>query len=483
MKTISVGLSVGLALALTGCFAKIHQLPAHPDKNTPVFAPLADQETLVGLAVSGGGSRAATFTAGALEALADIRITREGKERSALELVTHMSSVSGGSLATAYYTMKKPPQSVPVLSEQGLSPMYQNFFSDFKTAMQMDFEWRAAIRQLLFFRALNPTKFAYSFSEVWDSNFFDEMTFSQLYEREKRGDAPQVILNGTIYNTGRRLVLTTLPPSDFSYEFTNELREKLIAKGAQFTPEGRASFDRSLSRAKNQLIPQTFEDLSADHRALPVSLAVATSASFPPVVGPVTYHVENSKNSETYTHVGDGGLFDNLGTESLTTVFLNKLNPRHSTAKKGLILVIDASYPFEGGGADLDKNDKGFEVFIKDPSRIVGIMEERANAYQAMLWHSLRTESGLLPDYKDLKLIILRHTEAEWTGYQDLPEVCRNEFSADVTPEQIQQKVKQIPTLFRIKSPCHGALLIKAAHKVVEKHRDRIVNFLEGPRS
>ena len=110
-------------------------------------------------------------------------------------------------------------------------------------------------------------------------------------------------------------------------------------------------------------------------------------------------------------------------------------------------------------------------------------MEERANAYQAMLWHSLRTENTLLPDYEHLKLIILRHTEAEWTGYQDLPEVCRNEFSADVTPEQIQQKVKQIPTLFRIKSPCHGALLIKAAHKVVEKHRDRIVNFLEGPRS
>ena len=116
MKTISVGLSVGLTLALTGCFAKIHQLPAHPDKNTPVFAPLADQETLVGLAVSGGGSRAATFAASALEALADIRITQEGKERSALETVTHMSSVSGGSLATAYYAVKKPAKSEAVLS-------------------------------------------------------------------------------------------------------------------------------------------------------------------------------------------------------------------------------------------------------------------------------------------------------------------------------------------------------------------------------
>src|SRR5574341_1184162 len=148
-------LGLGLTLALTGCFAKIHQLPAHSDKNTPVFAPLADQETLVGLAVSGGGSRAATFTAGALEALAKIRVTRDGKERSALEMVTHMSSVSGGSLATAYYALKKPPKSEQVLDAQGLTQGYRAFFTDFKAAMQMDFQTRAATRQLLFFRAFN----------------------------------------------------------------------------------------------------------------------------------------------------------------------------------------------------------------------------------------------------------------------------------------------------------------------------------------
>ena len=48
-------------------------------------------------------------------------------------------------------------------------------------------------------------------------------------------------------------------------------------------------------------------------------------------------------------------------------------------------------------------------------------MEERANAYQAMLWHSLRTEGVLLPDYDHLKLIILRHTDAEWTASDPIP--------------------------------------------------------------
>lgn len=465
-------LGMSLALVLTGCFAKIHQLPAHADKMAPVFAPLPDQDTLVGIAVSGGGSRAATYAAGALEALAGIRIADGGQTRSVLEKVTHMSSVSGGSLATAYYALKKPSKSEPVLDDQGLSAAYERFFSTFKNDMQLNFQGKALARQFLNFRAFNPTKSAYSLAEVWDANFFNEATFSRLYEREKNGDAPQVIFNGTIYNSGRRLVLTTLPPSDFSYEFTKELRTKLMAKGEQFTPEGRASFDRSLRRAKNQFNPQTFEDLAADHRNLPVSLAVATSASFPPVVGPVTYQTEGAS---TYTHAGDGGLFDNLGTESLTTVFLNKLHPGRPAAKKALILVIDASFPFDEGTADLDQKEKGYQVFIDDPSRIVGIMEERANAYQAMLWHSLRTESALLPDYDHFKLIILRHTEAEWTKDDPIPAGCPD----SLTPEEISKTIRQIPTLFKIEEPCHGALLIAAAHKVVNKQRQRIMDFLQ----
>lgn len=468
MKSISVAFSMSLFLLFSGCFAKIHQFPAHPDKSVPVFAALPDQETLVGIAVSGGGSRAATFAAGALEALANIRITESGQPHSVLEKVTHMSSVSGGSLATAYYAMKKPSKSEQVLSGQGLSPTYERFFSAFQSDMQLNFQGKALTRQLLHFRAFNPTKSAYSFAEVWDANFFHDATFSGLYEREETGDAPQVIFNGTIYNSGRRLVLTTLPPSDFSSEFVKELRTKLMAKGTQLTSEEQARFDRSLK----QFIPQTFEGLKADHRNLPVSLAVATSASFPPVAGPVTYQTERTG---PYTHVGDGGLFDNLGTESLTTLFLNKLHSSRATSKKALILVIDASYPFDEGNTDLDRDEKGFEVFLGNPSRIVGIMEERANAYQVLLWHSLRTESVVLPDSEHLKFIFLRHTEAEWTKDDPIPAACQN----TLTPEEIVKTIRQIPTLFKIEEPCHGALLIAAAHKVVHIQRQRIVDFLQ----
>jgi hypothetical protein len=144
-------LGLGLTLLLTGCFAKVQTLPAQTD--SPLFAPLPDPDVLVGLAVSGGGSRAATFAAGALEALAELRITREGQEHSVLETVTHMSSVSGGSLATAYYVVKKPPKSVPVLGEQGLSPMYR-LFPTSRRPCRWIFK-HVAVRQLRF-QSVNP---------------------------------------------------------------------------------------------------------------------------------------------------------------------------------------------------------------------------------------------------------------------------------------------------------------------------------------
>jgi patatin-like phospholipase len=471
-----IAIVAGMSLLLGGCFAKIHELPSQPESANGLFAPLPEQDFMVGLAVSGGGSRAATFAAGALEALAEIPVRLGTKQRSVLETVSYMSSVSGGSLATAYYVTNKPPRTESMLGDGGLSPRYREFFSAYKTAMQSNFQRSALLRQVAFFRAFNPTKLAYSLSEVWDEDFLGHTTFAQLYEREQRGDIPRVILNGTVYNSGRRFAFTTLPASDFDYDFIALLTKELKKpdRPVPVTPEGLAIIQKGLEKASRQFLPLTFERIGADYRNLPLSLAVATSASFPPVVGPVTYRVGDKP---TYLHIGDGGLFDNLGTESLTTLFLKKI-PQGSS-KSGLIIVIDTSFPFDAGGPELDKNEKGFEVFREDPSRIIGIMEERANTYQTLLWHSLRTEGVVLPDFAHLRIEVLKHVDAEWNGYEDLPDVCREDFPRDVTPAQIKEVVSQIPTLFKIKTPCHGALLHKAARKVVEQHRERIVSFIE----
>ena len=52
---------------------------------------------------SGGGTRAAAFSFGVLEKLRDTEIVWEGKQRRLLDEVDIISSVSGGSLPSAYY--------------------------------------------------------------------------------------------------------------------------------------------------------------------------------------------------------------------------------------------------------------------------------------------------------------------------------------------------------------------------------------------
>lgn len=462
-------------LSLCGCFSKIQQLPEHRLTQGSVFKELPEPDTLVGIAVSGGGSRAATFAAGVLEALGTYQVKDGATTRSLLELVTHMSSVSGGSLATAYYALNKPGRAEAVLTGPELSPRYQAFFAKFQQDMQLNFQSRALARQFLYFRAFNPTKLAYSLAEVWDGNFLNDRTFADLYVREQQGDSPRIIFNGTIYNTGRRLALTTIGAQEFSYDFVDDLKRGFEQRGVAFSAAGEREFTRTMAAAKTQFLPLTFEEIGLNHTTLPISRAVASSASFPPVVGPLTYQ---STSTNTYVHVGDGGLFDNLGTESLTTLFLKKIPQTGALSKRGLIIVIDSSFPFSAGEQELSTNPKGFQVFTHDPSRIVGIMEARANAYQTLLWQTLRSQGAVLPDFEHFKIVVLRHTDAAWTeGYRALPAACREDFSPAATAADIRSAVSLIPTLFKIDNECHGALLLSSARQVVNQQRELLDRF------
>ena len=87
-----------------------------------------NRDVLLGVALSGGGSRAALFGAAGLEALARIQMPSGA---SLIDQISHLSSVSGGSIAAAYYALKKPGREVKVLNADGtLSEAYRAFSSD-----------------------------------------------------------------------------------------------------------------------------------------------------------------------------------------------------------------------------------------------------------------------------------------------------------------------------------------------------------------
>ena len=149
-----------------------------------------------------------------------------------LEQVSYLSSVSGGSVAAAAYASQKPPRATPVLTADGaLTEAYQTFFARYHEQLSQNFESALLWRQLLSFRWLNSSLAARSLAEVLAQRLLGPTTFADLAQREARADSPRLIINTTLYNSGRRLALTTLPPEASRYDFYADLRAALGRRG------------------------------------------------------------------------------------------------------------------------------------------------------------------------------------------------------------------------------------------------------------
>jgi hypothetical protein len=455
------------ALLLTGCASAIPSRFAKADPDPPCIAPAPDGDLLLGVALSGGGSRAAVFGTAALEALGRIRVPGGG---SALEHVAYLSSVSGGSVAAAYYGEHKPARETPVLTPNGdYTPAYRSFFDQFHERVAQNFEGALIRRQLGKFRWLNSALAARSLQEVLRERLLGDVTMGNLGARQMRGDIPALLFNGALYNSGRRLLITATSPDVARYDLFADLRQSAAARGVG------VEFPPLSQRMWEGLTPVTPVDLRVDPCSIPVAAAVATSASFPPLVGPITFHVEGE---ETFWHAGDGGLYENAGLETLYFAFLKKFQERK--ARRALIFAFDSSYPFTVGERLLARRSEPFSILTYDFTRIPGIMEQRAYAYNHLFFRILRTQ-GVIPDADTFRVVFLDHVDARWQGdLSDLPEACRGHQPPLRTPAEVTEHLAEIPTRLRIVSECDRQLLVTAAHKVVAQSRREIEEFLAG---
>lgn len=461
---------LGLACLLlaTGCASATAFRIPQTGPETTCIAPGPDRDVVVGVALSGGGSRAALFGAAGLEALGRLRAPGGG---SVMEQVNYLSSVSGGSLAAAYYASQKPPREVQILTpDGGMTGEYQAFFTGFKEKLDQDFESALIWRQLGRFRfILNSALAAVSLAEILSERLVGEMKFGELAQREARGDSPRLLINTTLYNNGRRFILTTLPPEAMRYDFFQDLRLALARRGET------SEFPPILQQRWQSVLALTPLDLGIDPCHLRLASGVSASASFPPVVGPITFQVGEE---ERYFHTGDGGLYDNTGIESLLFVFLKQLQEKKT--RRALIIAFDSSYPFWVGERRLSLRAEPWTLFTYDFTRIPAISEQRAAAYASLFYRSMQIE-GVFPDEERAHVISLRHTDARWQDdLGDLPEACRNESPPLDSPTAVVERIAEIPTRFHIASECDRQLLVTAAAKVVAQHQEEIVDFLAG---
>jgi predicted acylesterase/phospholipase RssA len=449
---------ISLSLSFTGCVFfipdRIHYELEPLGPGSPLECARSETddrpEVILGLALSGGGSRAAVFGAAAMEAL---------WEHGLLGQVSHVSSVSGGSIAASYFSTNQPAcDGAP--SEAEKETCWREFFSEFKKAMRYHYRNWMEVRQ--FYkpnRFLSPTRRASSLQETLDHRFLQGKTFGDLKAGAPEGrtlERPVLLINATSYDEGRRFVFSNLclpePPERGSDSSTQAFESR-------FEPMTRKTLlARTFSR------PECVRRVPSD---LPIALAVATSAAFPPIIGPVCFQVPSSCHADepNWWHMGDGGIIDNSGVDTLEEIVLREIESGEGRLSKALIISLDSGREISAERMQLNSN---LRIWTRDPGRVVDVAIPRGRAYHDLVWDRVRR--GLAADGVQLETIGMRYTMADLSRW---PASCKKKNPIGEAGEglvkfqqELLERLNLIPTDLSI-GKCDGDLMEMAAHNVV----------------
>jgi NTE family protein len=208
---------------------RFENFPATPDNSDELF---------VILALSGGGSRATAFSYGILEELARTPIHLHGQQKSLLDEVDVITSVSGSSFVAAYYALHG-----------------EKTFTDFPDKyLHHDVEtdvYAVAFNPLNWLRLASPTFDRIDLAaEVYDREIFQGHTFADLLQNPRR---PYLIMSATDISLGSR------------FDFTQE----------------------------------QFDFLNSDLASVPIARAVAASSAYPVILSPLA--IENHPRPPDFT--------------------------------------------------------------------------------------------------------------------------------------------------------------------------------------
>ena len=404
-------------LTLAGCAHYVVNDPLPAVRTGPVYR-FNETETgqntnslFICLVFSGGGTRAAALSYGVLEMLRVTRIVWKGVEKSLLDEVDCISSISGGSFTAAYYGLFR-----------------ERIFTDFRPRF-LDVDVEKALVQ----RVANPVNWfrlgSPYFSridlaaEYYDEAIFEKKPFRALAEG---GERPFVILNATNLANGER------------FEFTQE----------------------------------QFDFLVSDLATYPVARAVAASSAFPFLLSPVSLknyphppgfemprdYTEGLRDYDTnkrryywarnramyvndtdlpYLHLMDGGLADNIGLRPIEAAyrrssgFIRKLF-NDGAIEKFVIIVVNAR-PDSGDTISRKESPPGLSVVAVKTATI------------AMDNYSVETIE-VMKELRDMRVRAQRNIAACQRRLADCPNAPPVPgLAADIEPYVIEINFEAIP--------------------------------------
>jgi len=171
-----------------------------------------DNATLVILAFSGGGTRAAAFSYGVLETLRDMQVTtKSGREVRVLDTVDVITGISGGSFTALAFG----------LHGEKLFDIYEASFL------------KRNVQGELVKRALSPFNWPSLASNGWGrselaANMYDELLFNGATFKDLKRDGPRILVSATDLADGTRLIFN---PDNFDVLCT-DLSSVRLARAA-----------------------------------------------------------------------------------------------------------------------------------------------------------------------------------------------------------------------------------------------------------
>lgn len=287
---------------LAGCATRPINAPLeHYDPGKPYAIERAsenaeDRATLVILAFSGGGTRAAAFSYGVLETLRDMEVTtKSGRNLRVLDTVDVITGISGGSFTALAFG----------LYGDKLFDIYESSFL------------KRNVQGELIGRALNPFNWPSLGSSGWGrselaANMYDEILFKGATFNDLRRDGPRIMVSATDLSEGTRVVFN---PENFDVLCTS-LSDIRLARAA----------------AASSAVPVVLSSITLDNYGgscgyrLPPWAKVFLDDPNPPRPAARTIkrlqELEGyaDRTARPYLHLVDGGVSDNVGMRGVLDV-------------------------------------------------------------------------------------------------------------------------------------------------------------------
>jgi NTE family protein len=370
---------------------------------------------------SGGGTRAAAMAYGVLEELRDTPVMVDGQQRRLLDEVTHISSVSGGSFASAYYGLYG-------------DRIFENFEDEFLRKNVQRHLTVSLFRPLLWFSRKGRTERAV---EYYNKILFHDATFRDMMQPGR----PMIVINASDLAYGVRFSFI----QDYFNFLCSDVRDFPVASAV----------------AASSAVPVVFNPVVIKNYAgcpeIQVPAMVAERAKKSDELSQMLTGLKsyNDKQERQYIHFVDGGITDNMGLRAMNDVVMVSGGPNQMVSKtqrkipsKIVVLSVNASTEKQ---TDMNKS-------AKQPSMIASM-----NAMTNIQLHR----------YNAATVDSVRNNIEAWANQISTPEHEVKAYFMEVSFEDVPQPqlklfLNKIPTSFSLE-PDQVDALIKTSRELLRE--------------